>query len=290
MAMKKILKYLSLLLPLIVALGSIFMAMILAIVAYYESSIWAVVAIWFTGETRDREISDLISNMPVISEAYLETLTYVLPIIWIIIFYLWYRKLTEKEEVHKVKLFTFKNIILLILVGIGCQLVIEGLMDLILPYFEKLSKEYTELMEQAFGGNPVLVFISVVILAPFSEELIFRGVIFKKAIRFNSFVVANILQALLFGIFHMNIVQGIYAFGGGLAMGYVAYKYKTIMASILLHLFFNGLSYLMIVPTTKLMMLIYIVVGGVILIFALGKVKKVGVLQKYFGEVNVIKD
>jgi hypothetical protein len=38
------------------------------------------------------------------------------------------------------------------------------------------------------------------------------------------FWVANILQAVLFGIYHMNPLQGIYAFFIGLFLGYVCHK------------------------------------------------------------------
>ena len=50
---------------------------------------------------------------------------------------------------------------------------------------------------------------------------------------------ANLLQALLFGIFHMNMIQGIYAFCLGLVLGYVCNRGGSIYYSILLHMLFN---------------------------------------------------
>lgn len=39
--------------------------------------------------------------------------------------------------------------------------------------------------------------------------------------------------------FHQNLVQGIYAGLLGLALGYVAYRYGTLFASMLMHLLYN---------------------------------------------------
>ena len=52
----------------------------------------------------------------------------------------------------------------------------------------------------------------------------------------------NGVQAALFGIMHLNLVQGAYAFLVGLICGYLALKYKTLVASMLFHLCFNAYS------------------------------------------------
>ena len=85
---------------------------------------------------------------------------------------------------------------------------------------------------------------------------------------------ANVLQALFFGFFHMNIVQGLYAFLGGLAMGYIAHQYRTIKASILFHFFFNGISYVMLAPISLLMKIVYVIGGAIIIFFALKHIKR----------------
>ena len=50
---------------------------------------------------------------------------------------------------------------------------------------------------------------------------------------------ANLIQALLFGIFHMNIVQGIYTCLLGFLLGYMAYRYDSILAPMITHALFN---------------------------------------------------
>ena len=78
-----------------------------------------------------------------------------------------------------------------------------------------------------------------VLLAPVCEELIFRGTTMHLARRALPFWLANTMQALLFGLFHMNWIQGIYAFALGLVLGYVCEKGGSIYYSILLHILFN---------------------------------------------------
>lgn len=58
-----------------------------------------------------------------------------------------------------------------------------------------------------------------------------------------SFWLANFVQALLFGILHMNITQGIYTFAFAFAFGWVAWKSGKLRYSMLLHFVLNSSSY-----------------------------------------------
>ena len=286
--MKKILKYLSILLPLIVAFGLAILIPLMLAVAYYSSYFYAgLISNYILGNSKI-SISDLFLNLPDITNKLVSIVTFGLPLIWAILFFFWYRHLTKNEKVTKIKVFKLKNIIIIALVALGYQLATTGLMAFIMPYFPQLTEQYTELMGDLFDLNPLLVFISVVILAPLSEEMIFRGVVMKKALGFTSFAVANIIQALCFAIFHGNLVQGVYTFFAGLAMGYIAYKFKTLVASIVFHMFFNVISYFVIEPTTTLNMAIYTLIGIIIAVVALRLVRKVGKGHVYVPEIDTL--
>lgn len=60
------------------------------------------------------------------------------------------------------------------------------------------------------------------LLIPVAEELIFRGVVFKRLKLYIGAVPAIIFSALIFGIMHVNLVQCLYAavLGLGLALLY----------------------------------------------------------------------
>ena len=47
------------------------------------------------------------------------------------------------------------------------------------------------------------------------------------------------MQAALFGLFHLNWIQGIYAFALGIVLGYVCERGGSIYYSMGLHLLFN---------------------------------------------------
>ncbi len=80
----------------------------------------------------------------------------------------------------------------------------------------------------------------VSLLGPIAEELTFRGMTFEYARRSLGFWGANIVQAVLFGIMHMNPMQGVYTFILGMVFGYVYYVTGNIFVPILLHIFYNS--------------------------------------------------
>lgn len=99
---------------------------------------------------------------------------------------------------------------------------------------------YEELLKSiGFGDVTLVLALYSVLIAPISEELIFRGVTLKYAQKSMPLIAANIFQAVLFGIFHGNVVQGLYAFFVGLFCGYVCLKGGSIYLSILFHMMFN---------------------------------------------------
>jgi membrane protease YdiL (CAAX protease family) len=288
--MSKIRGFLAVLWPAVVALLIPFYIGIVSVFIYFQSVYGAYFIIT---PSRDRTVLEMLSLLEYSGYKiidYIQPLTDVftalIPIIWIFLFFFWYRSMLQKENMFgeggnpfekvEIRLFTFKNIFFLALVALGCQIVIGSCMELILPHFEKIMEDYNELMEEFMYGNVIIIFVTTVILAPFSEELMFRGVIMKKAQKIAPAGAAILIQAILFAIFHMNIVQSVYTFPAGLILGYVAYKFKSIKASIVLHMMFNALSYVMIMPENMILFIGYMVLGGMILALGLWWVSKVG--------------
>ncbi|MBR1893400.1 MAG: CPBP family intramembrane metalloprotease [Lachnospiraceae bacterium] len=93
------------------------------------------------------------------------------------------------------------------------------------------------------GKNRIISFITVVIMAPIGEELIVRGVIAKKSAKAYGVVGCMVISAVMFALFHLNPIQGLYVIPMGLLWGYVAYKYKSVLPSIFCHAFNNLLGW-----------------------------------------------
>ena len=109
------------------------------------------------------------------------------------------------------------------------------LIEMLLNFFH-LSDQNQE--ENATGANETLsMFIYGSFLAPFGEEILFRGFLLQNFKRYGVRF-AIIFSAILFGIYHGNIVQTPFAFILGLLLGYITVSYGLKYA-IAVHIFNN---------------------------------------------------
>ena len=145
---------------------------------------------------------------------------------------------TKFSEVSKQPVATIAGIVLFC---IGMQYVSMYLTTALASKFPSWLEEYEQLMETAGLDDSIGVIMGIyaVVLAPICEELIFRGVTFSAAKKIMPYYLAIIVQALLFGAFHMNAIQGCYAFVLGLGMGYVMHLYNNLYITIIIHMLFN---------------------------------------------------
>lgn len=128
-----------------------------------------------------------------------------------------------------------------VLLGFAVQHVISLLMAAIYIVMPSAMDQYTEMIDSSgVTEYSILWAVATVILPPVVEETIFRGLILQYLGRAGArFVVANLIQAVLFGMFHMNFVQGIYTALLGFLLGWLAYRYDSILVPMLLHAIFN---------------------------------------------------
>ena len=140
--------------------------------------------------------------------------------------------------------------------------IIIGFLAFMLP---ETVAAYEEMVESAGLTDYSLTWVfAVVILPPLVEETVFRGLILHYLKKGGArFWAANLIQAVLFGIYHGNLVQGIYAFCIGVLLGYLAERYNSLIIPVLVHALFNLFGTLgvelesMILPEIVQMMLIY---------------------------------
>lgn len=187
-----------------------------------------------------------------------------------IIYYFWYRFEIRGEARGRLKsLLSVKYITLFLLLGIGSQFCISAVMTLLQHLFIKAFSNYSEVLQNLTSGNEIMVLLLTVLIAPVTEELIFRGVTLHLANRFFPFWIANILQAFLFGVYHGNVIQGIYAMLLGLLLGVAYFKFKMIFAPILLHMIINASAFLVgVIPGASTLAYITITISGGISVLA----------------------
>lgn len=160
------------------------------------------------------------------------------------ILYLFYRK----DQMHRKEGFSgtgkafvwappviwFSVIILAIATGQFLNDLINGL------HLNDLFTGYSEVSEQAFSGQPVGLMILVVgIIGPICEELMFRGIVFHRLKDWVKPQAAIAISALLFGIYHGNVVQFFYATCMGVMLAIIYDKTGTLWISIVAHIAAN---------------------------------------------------
>lgn len=117
-----------------------------------------------------------------------------------------------------------------------------ALLQLVMPKF--MLESYTDTQQIIEGGGFLIQFLTAGIVAPIVEELIFRGIVYRRTKKMTGTIAAAILSAALFGVFHGNWVQAPYAFIIGIVAVFVYEKFKSIVAPIMLHMSANILSVL----------------------------------------------
>ena len=143
------------------------------------------------------------------------------------------------------KVFSKRNILLVFCIGSGCCILLTFGLSALTVVMPDVFKNYTELMSNFETGNIFLTILYAVFIGPISEEMIFRGAIFDRFYLVFDFWIANMLQAAFFGIYHMNLVQGLYAFILGIILGLIVKTTGSIFCSMLTHIIFNATTYLL---------------------------------------------
>lgn len=231
----KVGKFLKCLVPLIIFLG---INIIVSGIMLVPKAIPFAMELAQTGDMEN--YMDSIMSLTT-DKAYLQSATVAFQIVSFIVFALIYF-LGLKAKLNTFSgHFTGLSFGSMLLLFIGLELFSSAVLMTISIAAPSLLENYEKMIEMVGLGDLSLISsIATLVLAPLVEEIAFRGITMKWAKNFtDKFWLANIIQAALFGIAHMNMVQGLYAFVLGLVLGYVRNKYKSLWASIFGHLVFN---------------------------------------------------
>lgn len=183
--------------------------------------------------------------------------------------------------------FSLKNIGYIIVMGVLGQYASNLIATLTGALIPSAMDSYEDLAQNfdLSTASPVLMILAVCIVGPIAEELVFRGMIFGKLRRAFSFWPAAIISGIMFGVFHMNIMQGVYASVLGVLLAYVYEKTQTIFGSIFFHIVFNASSYITdfvnsgiqsVVPSETVYsagLILFSILSGIIVILLARKMK-----------------
>lgn len=115
------------------------------------------------------------------------------------------------------------------------------------PILEGLYKSTIEAFEMMLDYK-VAGFITVCILAPILEEILFRGILLRGMLHQGiNPVIAIVLSSFLFGMAHMNPWQFIGAGILGSIFAYIYYRTKSLWICIFLHSLNNTISFILMI-------------------------------------------
>ena len=145
------------------------------------------------------------------------------------------------KEVHNEKVAPMVNIMAVCL-AIGARMSVNAYY-----YFSQSVHILKKSIDDAAAISPQLstmgqmltAVFAIVIVAPFFEEVLFRGLVYGNLRTVMRPWAAILIQAIFFGIAHAVLFQSIFAVIVGLLLGIVYYKTDSILTSAICHSAFN---------------------------------------------------
>ncbi len=105
-----------------------------------------------------------------------------------------------------------------------------------------LLENYSQTTTVYTAGGIIPYILGGIILAPIIEELVFRGFMVTRMRHAIPAWLSVIFVGIIFGVFHGNLFQAIYASILGFMLGAVFVRYNSLYASVLCHFGFNLMS------------------------------------------------
>lgn len=104
-------------------------------------------------------------------------------------------------------------------------------------------------------GRGVWSLLTLVVMAPLFEEVIFRGVLLESTRARYGVVAAWLISSVVFGVVHLYPAVMVNAVVMGLILGFVYIRTASLWPAIILHAFNNGVAYLLLALGRENMML-----------------------------------
>jgi len=200
-------------------LTSIFLAVIIYLLAMYFSIIFIASGTYV-----------LLAVMPV-------TTVFVIVIAGLL------SKLDFKKSL-KINKFKVKKLLICLILYVGGYILANFVVNFIAMLFPTIVGDYSAVMDILTIDSLLLGLLFTAILPAISEELLFRGVILNSFNKKYNSVIAILFSALIFGVYHMNWIQGIFAFLLGLILGYSYLKSNSLWVPIIIHFINNAIAVL----------------------------------------------
>lgn len=134
-----------------------------------------------------------------------------------------------------------------VLMGLPVYMIISGIVSAvvaaIVPNFNADQQQDLGFSHVHGSAELILVFLSLVIIPPLVEELLFRGFIFKGFLKKFGPIISGLVTSLIFGAAHGQWNVGADVFGLSIVLCFLAYRTGSLWPSIMLHSTKNFIAY-----------------------------------------------
>ena len=176
-------------------------------------------------------------------------------IIWLFLVLLWGFKKTKApfEEVFPLKSFDTSLLLPVIITIFGIVILLseaDNIFRTFLPMPEKLAEFFRDYLagEKSFLGS----FFLLVIVAPVTEEALFRGLVLRGFLIRYSVRKAILVSALLFGMFHLLPWQIFSGFIAGILFAWLFIKTGSLLPCIIAHAVSNSVPSILILTKFRI--------------------------------------
>lgn len=149
------------------------------------------------------------------------------------------KKDVPRQHIEKRKMTAGQYVLSAILcIGLAYAANIVGLIMTTLIGLYTANTVENEITDMVNALSPWAVLFYTVLCAPIMEEFVFRKLIVDRAVRYGQGT-AVVLSGLMFGLFHGNLNQFVYASVIGTFLAYLYVKTGNLKITISLHMLFN---------------------------------------------------
>ena len=163
-----------------------------------------------------------------------------------VVFYRWYQKEKKRPISQVVRRRRQKRLKrdggIIACVSVCLALFLNILFSLL--KLTSVSQNYNNVAATQYSVPLLLGFLHYGFIKPLEEELVFRGLVYGRMRKSFSPLVSIPISALIFGAYHGNLVQFVYAFFMGCLLSYIYERYKSLKAPIVVHGSANLVVYL----------------------------------------------
>lgn len=172
--------------------------------------------------------------LPMVTEIYLQNLSdfgYIVAVIVGITIFYKKQQLNMKETIfYRQKKMTLEYFAVFSIILFGCQFIFTQSAQLFESFLNGFGFSTKGAIETATSGDDSLMMvIYAAFVGPFVEELLIRGGVVYRLKNYGK-IFSILISAMAFGLFHMNLIQGVFAFFVGILFAYIALEYSFLWA------------------------------------------------------------